>query len=432
MLRPMMFAATLLCASAAVGQDTEEPPEVTEIREQVPGIMKELEELRGKKFKKAVAVKYQSEDDFKAWMQEQVDEQYPEERAVRDVKLLSAVGLLEAGFDLRKCVIDAMAGQAMAYYDPAQGTFFVLKPHMQPEMTRVYVLHELQHALQDQTYDLKTKMARFEGPGFDREDEAVAFKFVMEGEATYLMLKYALEQAGQGGMLEMQLQMMGTSSREQMAKMEKMQAQMTNDKATMETLAQRDALPNYIYNQLIDPYNKGAWFCYQLVKNNGGHVALDELFENIPQSSEQVLHPEKCLGADRDEPVVLELPDLSEQVGAKLIAKNTLGELNLRTMFQELTNDPKVKACAGWDGDRIHAYASGEQEWASIVWLTTWDSEQDAKEFAAALDELKAKGPPPLASADVSVHGKDVLIVGNVDEEKLEAVKAAALEGATR
>ena len=40
-------------------------------------------------------------------------------------------------------------------------------------------------------------------------------------------------------------------------------------------------------------------------------------------------------------------------------------------------------AAAGWDGDR-YAVFEGPKNRLGLVWLTTWDSEDDAREFTAA------------------------------------------------
>jgi Zn-dependent peptidase ImmA (M78 family) len=424
-------------AALAVAEDAkepQEPKEVTAIREMVPQLCKDLEALRGLKFDKEVLVEYQSDEDFRKYMQEKIDASYPKEKADADVALLSAVGLLEQGYDIRKEMISAMSSQALAYYEPAKGTFFVLKTQMPLEMLAPTVLHELQHALQDQKYDLAKSMEKFDDPNFDREDMSLGYRFLMEGEATYLMTKYALDKQGQGAMLGQALMMQANMGRQQMSQMERMQAQMMGEKgkSMIAALDARDKLPNYIYHMMLDPYMKGALFVHKLIEK-GGFAEVDSAFKNLPTTSEQVLHPEKCI--DRDEPVLLELPDLSAQLGegAKLLAKNTLGELNMRVVFTELGVGAQEKACAGWDGDRIHAYSLPGKEWAAFVWMTTWDSEEDAAEFAKALETHKGKGKAaPLAGASVFAKGQDVLIVGGVEGDAVEAVRAAAIEGCTR
>src|SRR5687768_14230487 len=190
-----LIAAPVLAQDGAPSpQGTDEPPEVTKIRDMVPRLTKKLEQIRGRTFKRAVEVRYQSAEDFRAFLRSELDRQYPEERAVRDSMLLQAIALVPEGFDLRQGYVDAMASQALAYYDPKQGAFFVLQTEMPPAEVEGAVLHELHHALQDQHHDLATLMAPFEAEDFSNDDAGIAMRFVMEGEAFYVQMRFMVEQ----------------------------------------------------------------------------------------------------------------------------------------------------------------------------------------------------------------------------------------------
>ena len=55
------------------------------------------------------------------------------------------------------------------------------------------------------------------------------------------------------------------------------------------------------------------------------------------------------------------------------------------------------KAAAGWDGDSALIF-EGPDEKLGLVWLSTWDTEADAREFArgyAAFQTVKFAPPPP-------------------------------------
>ncbi len=49
---------------------------------------------------------------------------------------------------------------------------------------------------------------------------------------------------------------------------------------------------------MLFPYMKGVVFCAKLT-NDGGWKAIDEAYRNLPQSTEQILHPEKFLARTR-------------------------------------------------------------------------------------------------------------------------------------
>jgi hypothetical protein len=419
----------LVLPAARAQEGGAEPPEVTRIRESVPRLQKKLEALRGEKFTRDVAVHYQSDADFRAYMQKKLDAEYPPEKAQADARLLSALGYLPAGFDLRAGLVEAMSSQALAHYDPATDAFYVLKTAMPASEIDAAVLHELHHALQDQRHDLGTTMKPFESPDFTDEDQVLAFRCLVEGEAFYLQLRFALEQQGMAAMLEQVLQLYSQSPRRELEEMERGQLAMAGDegKAAADALEARAKLPGYLYNQIVSPYFKGG-LAVKGYHARGGWKTIDGLFKTLPRSTEQVLHPEKALeGPKQDLPTPVELPDLSAQLGegwTKLV-KKTFGELQLRVLFETLTGEEQADACAGWDGDQAHAYGKGEA--TAYVWFLVFDSEADAQEFARAFNGAFRAGTD--LERTITTRGAHVLVVGGVAGDQAAAVSAAALEG---
>ena len=49
-----------------------------------------------------------------------------------------------------------------------------------------------------------------------------------------------------------------------------------------------------------------------------------------------------------------------------------------------------AKAAAGWDGDRYAVFEGPDQK-LGLVWLSTWDSEDEAREFAQAYARYQTK-----------------------------------------
>ena len=63
-----------------------------------------------------------------------------------------------------------------------------------------------------------------------------------------------------------------------------------------------------------------------------------------------------------------------------------LGELQTSIMLGRAG----PKAAAGWDGDR-YAVFEGPPEKLGLVWLSTWDGEDDAREFAQAYTRYQTR-----------------------------------------
>jgi hypothetical protein len=432
-----LITAPVLAQEGAPSPEGKEPPEVTKIREMVPRLTKKLEQIRGRTFKREVEVRYQSAEDFRAFLRTELDRQYPEERAVRDSMLLQALALVPEGFDLRQGMIDAMASQALAYYDPKQGAFFVLQTNMPPAEVEGAVLHELHHALQDQYHDLAALSAPFEAQDFANDDQGLAMRFVMEGEAFYVQMRFMLEQqAGAQGlaMMDQVIGMYGNTPRRQLERMQRMQLQMMgpDGAAQAETLDQQSKLNGYIYHSLVDPYIKGGAAMHALFKR-GGWEKVDAQFATLPASTEQLLHPEKIGPDNRDDPTTIDVPDVSAQLGEgwTKIATNTFGELHLRTLFENLDGNERASAAAGWDGDRAVAYRKDGEAWAAVTWSLVFDSDADATEFSRALEASKAKGPAPLQGAEITTTGPRVLVLAGIPQDKREAVRTAITNATT-
>jgi hypothetical protein len=117
--------------------------------------------------------------------------------------------------------------------------------------------------------------------------------------------------------------------------------------------------------------------------------------------------------AKRYEPFTLfRLPDpASPPAGCTLEWENSVGELGLSMLFNDLSPAPDPHAWQGWDGDRYAAWqCSGRR---AFVWLTSWDSDGDAQEFA---DAYRAIAPAVGARAELTaepqadVHGHEVVL----------------------
>ena len=74
----------------------------------------------------------------------------------------------------------------------------------------------------------------------------------------------------------------------------------------------------------------------------------------------------------------IDLGVLKPGEGWKEVGRNVLGEMQTGVMLKK--HGGKT-AAAGWDGDR-YAVFEGPKNKLGLVWLSTWDSEDDAREFA--------------------------------------------------
>jgi hypothetical protein len=146
-----------------------------------------------------------------------------------------------------------------------------------------------------------------------------------------------------------------------------------------------NAMPAILRDQLLFPYTSGLAFV-EGQRNSGGWSAVDAVYGRPPDSTEQILHPEKYLA--HETPVAVEIPvDLAKRLGAgwRVDLQDTWGEFGLREWLSDAGGIAAEQANAagqGWGGDRLVLVSNGSTMGVAIE--TVWDTTADAAEFATA------------------------------------------------
>jgi len=147
------------------------------------------------------------------------------------------------------------------------------------------------------------------------------------------------------------------------------------------------ASPYILQREYVFPYREGLDFAMALFQQ-AGWPGIDQAYVYIPQSTEQILHPEKYIA--RDQPVTLILPDFVAKLGDgwDLVTQNTMGELFIQS-YLELGGSLEVahQAAAGWGGDS-YALLTGPDGQGVLIMFIAWDSPEDAVEFYEAFSNL--------------------------------------------
>jgi hypothetical protein len=280
---------------------------------------------------------------------------------------LITLGLLPVGTSLRAITLAFQGGQVAGYYSPDKDELFVVSrtAAVGPADQSTYA-HEFTHQLQDQHVDLEALGI----DTVDQSDRALARLALVEGDATSVQTTWMttnLTSAELGEVFAAALD--------------------------PEALAAFNNAPPYLRETAFFPYQDGLAFVSRLVAQ-GGYTAVDTAFDDPPDSTEQVLHPEKY--TTREAPVTVVIPKgLATSIGAgwSEVAQDTLGELLigiwLKIGGQTALEAPK--AAAGWGGDRLALYRGPNGE-TVVVLITEWDTALDASEFKTsailALDTL--------------------------------------------
>jgi len=425
--RAIAAAALTLVAAPAFSENAPAPPPASE-QETANQIAGEIELIRGLKFKQPVRVESQSVDDFGKYVSHELDTAVPKSIRENYGTIVRTLGLYKGPpiDDFSSLMTTVMTSQVGAYYDPEKRAFFVVMSGMPELMRGVLYSHELYHALQDQYFDL----TRYTGTAHTiNSDVRLARSAVVEGEATYMMSLWAVQKmAGQQptrAMMSQVVAMQSNMSMDQLREALKQPqvAEALGDDVKKSVDAARD-IPAFIIDSMMGVYFKGMSFVFAV--QDQGWPAVEKLYgEYPPQSTEHILHPEKWLA--REAPVSFEWPKFGKIAALRdwqLLDDDVLGEFQWRTVFREqgLAAESESVA-AGWGGDRYAVFKRKDSDATLLLLRTSWDSEQDAKEFADAYRRVWASkyANPPVPTL-LEQSGSDVYVVEGGDENSIDAL----------
>ncbi len=320
--------------------------------------------------------------------------------------LYKALMLMPQDASLESLYIDLLTSQVAGLYDDKTKKMYVISRSgtIGPAEEITYA-HEFTHALQDQHFGLRALI----GEAKDQGDRTIARTALVEGDATLLMSLWA-----QAHLTPAELGQVAGAS----------------DPASEAVLAK---MPAILRESLLFPYTSGLAIALGDF-TKGGFAAVDRQFASPPDSTEQVLHPDKL--AAREAPIAVSFPtDLASRLGAgwTLAMEDTLGEFQLEVLLRDAGGAASAvssKAAAGWGGDRV-ALVEGPAGATGVVLDTTWDTNGDATEFASALPGLVGKLEAAGRSATVltPAPGRVVLITAESDATAARLANVLGLAG---
>jgi hypothetical protein len=342
-----------------------------------------LSSRSGLELREPVRVERRTRGELEAYLRVKLDEELPADEADRLARSYHLLGLAPADLDLRSLLLAVYREQVAGFYDPDSTALFVLDDQG-PDALRPLLLHELVHAVQDQSADLDALTAKELG-----NDRRKAAQSAIEGHATLVMMEHVLgERRGQ----EIDLAEIPDMADQLRPALDALQAQFP-------ALA---SAPRIVQEALLFPYLEGASFMLAFWRTGARRGAAFE--GSIPRSTEQVMEPARAFGEEPDEPTPIELVMAS----GTALYEDDLGRAEADVLLRELTGREDLAAW-GWDGDRYALVAVGDlaagdsaAEQTGLVWGTVWDDAVSRDRFIAAL--RPALGRLPLAATLESIQ----------------------------
>ncbi|HSE38681.1 MAG TPA: hypothetical protein VLG74_15375 [Blastocatellia bacterium] len=372
-------------------------------------ILKVVSRLRALDILQAVKSSFKTKDEIEQFVIRDLDENTPPEEFEASQKTLVKLGLVNKSFRLRDYVVQLLREQVAGFYEPKTKEFYLAAWLPVPDQKRV-IAHELVHALQDQHFNLR----RFEDWPKGDSDAELAAHALVEGEATLIMIEYDFEQQG----MKLDMNKIGALTDNMIDQ------DAGSDAKAYPVLANA---PKVLKENLQFPYLYGAGFVGAVLKNRSWQT-LDTTYASLPASTEQIMHPERFL--TRDNPVKIEMPDLAGSLGPnwKKADADVNGEFGYLVALAEFIPRRTARtAASGWGGDRYALYENKASGGLVLAQYTTWDTENDAREFFDAYSERTEKRykvvRPANANTDLRVYetneglasielrGKDVVMI---------------------
>src|SRR6267143_1361340 len=366
-------------------------------------VLKETSELRQLAILRPVQSSTQSRLEIEHMLIKNLDvETTPAQMHAAEVTL-ERLGLAPPDFHYRALMLRVLTEQVAGYYDPKSGEFH-LADWIDHAGQRPIMAHELTHALQDQHFNLR----RFEHWPKGDSDAELAAHALIEGDATLAMALYVANNPLRVLAFLKSLGATGLPSEE------------------------LDKAPRALRETLLFPYQDGEKWVSVLYKQ-GGWDRVSKAFTELPQSTEQILHPEKYFA--QEPPVRVTLPDVapvldrsssSEIRGRrsevsqdlrsarppawKRLDSDVNGEWGFYLILDQFLKSPveSRRAAAGWGGDRFALYEGPRGE-AMLVSLSVWDTETDAREFFDAYVKRTELRYPVATSIEPTVNAQSPL-----------------------
>jgi len=324
-----------------------------QLRQAIDDAMAQLSQVRGLAVKREVNGRRLDRDAVIELIMAKAQRELPEGVLEAQGTLLRGLGLIPTDYDFVGGIYALLRNNVAGFYEQHGETMYLLDD-LPAAGDRETLVHELEHALQDQHFDLKA-MLKYRAGDTDRVTAAHA---LCEGDATSVMFEVSTGSA--------------FAVSERMLRMA-----MIASVAFVEGGAET---PRILQKALVAPYLDGFRFV-QALRRRGGWHAVDEAFRSLPQSTEQLLHLDKF---DAREPALVLPEPPSPGAGWTKQDVDVLGEQGVRMVFEQwATNEVAADGAAGWGGDRYLVVHHGDLR--AVAWHIRFDDQSEATQAAALI-----------------------------------------------
>jgi hypothetical protein len=330
-------------------------------------VAREVARIRGLPLKKPIPNEVVDRDELRARLLKMAAEDKTAAESRAEAFALERWGMIPPGTDYEAMIVDLLTEQIAGYYDTDTKKLTILRTAGDDlDAAEMTLAHELEHGLQDQSFDLH----RFEDLPASEGDAVAARRALVEGDGIAIMIEL---------MVAHTRVKVDWANPELIATIDKSMSASGLDDSL-------DRVPLAVRESILFPYRAGLGFVAAL-RRHQPWSAVDAAFARPPRSTEQILHPERYLADDPPVPIDIRVP--AALPGFAIAHTTVWGELGYGLWLRSQGIDERIaeEAAAGWGGDRVVVLArSGDRRVNKAVGIARleWDSEVDAIEAAEA------------------------------------------------
>jgi hypothetical protein len=334
-------------------------------------LMIEVEDIRGLAMKGTVPAYVVDRTQAENILQNEYDRIGYRDTVQNEAKALVALGFIKPTYDLAKYALTRLADGVMGFYMPSNPAIYIIGNRF-AGMERWTFTHEYDHALVH---------SHFSAVGIMEDDpmcandsqRCEAIRALVEGDAMLVMMFWRDQYASPYDERDIALYPYPF------------------------LLPPEQNTPPYVTPMVEFSYYGGLVFVYSLW-DKGNWAEVNKAYENLPVSTEQILHPQKYL--NREKPAVMKIPNLESVLGSDwaLVKSDSLGEYMSYLLLaygadniSQISSDTAETATAGWGGDHYLVFSSSDGEKLLLAAEWNWDTDADASQFYAAMKEYVDK-----------------------------------------
>jgi hypothetical protein len=281
-------------------------------------------------------------------------------------RALTVLGLIKPTYDIVRYTLNGLVDGIGGFYRHTTKDIYVLGMSFGGVEHYIYS-HEFDHALVDQSYNLSMLLSPVICQ--NNSDRCEAVRALVEGDASLAMQQWWKQYATPQDYQDI-----------------------LHWRPPAQALPEQFP-PDFALHSNNFPYEYGLVFVQSLY-NKGNWARVNQAYLRPPESTEQIIHPEKY--AAQQKPLVVEDLPLLAVLSApwREIASDVLGEWTTYLVLaygadktaQQSTTTAK-RAAEGWGGDHYQVYYNDQTDRIVLAAHWVWDSAKDAKEFEPALSK---------------------------------------------